>query len=186
MTCPTLDMALPWWQAMPWVYSNSFNLLWCHPPPSSPEHSWGSLELYFMLKPHSLFFGRPFGVGIHCTVQGWAKKFLLSSVTHVLSGLMGCALAALSWWVAWRREIQTCRNYFAPPCTSALRNSKSEMRVPVWICYVSCLIHGDFMAFEIEISRSRGPWSFCRARNPMLQPNQMQCSILGTLRIPKI
>ena len=33
-------------------------------------------------------------------VQGRAKKFLLSSVTHVPSGLMGCALAALSSWVA--------------------------------------------------------------------------------------
>ena len=47
-------------------------------------------------------------------VQGWAKKFLLSSVTHVLSGLAGCASAALSRWVAWMREIQTCGNYFAP------------------------------------------------------------------------
>ena len=50
-------------------------------------------------------------------VQGRAKKFLLSSVTHVPSGLMGCASAALSWWVAGRREIQTCRIFFARPCT---------------------------------------------------------------------
>ena len=45
-------------------------------------------------------------------IQGRAKKFLLSSVTHVPSGLMGCASAALSWWVAGRREIQTWRNFF--------------------------------------------------------------------------
>ena len=29
----------------------------------------------------------------------------------------GLASAALSWWEARRREIQTCRNSFAPPCT---------------------------------------------------------------------
>ena len=30
---------------------------------------------------------------------------------------MGCASAALSWWVVERQEIQTCRNSFAPPST---------------------------------------------------------------------
>ena len=38
-------------------------------------------------------------------------------MTHVPSELMGCALAALRWWVAGMREIQTCRNYFAPSCS---------------------------------------------------------------------
>ena len=50
-------------------------------------------------------------------LHGWAKKFQLNSVTHGPSELMGCALAALRWWVAGRREIQTCRNYFAPSCS---------------------------------------------------------------------
>ena len=47
------------------------------------------------------------------------KKIQLSSVTHVPPGQMGFASAALSWWVAARREIQTCRNFFAPPCRYA-------------------------------------------------------------------
>ena len=37
--------------------------------------------------------GGPFPL-FHSCLQGRAKKFLLSSVTHVPSGLMGCALAA--------------------------------------------------------------------------------------------
>ena len=41
---------------------------------------------------------------------------MLSSVTNVPSGLMGCASATLRWWVAGRQEIQTCRNSFAPSC----------------------------------------------------------------------
>ena len=40
------------------------------------------------------------------------KYLLLSSVTHVPSGLMGCASAALGWWVGARGEIQTCLNFF--------------------------------------------------------------------------
>ena len=49
-------------------------------------------------------------------VQGQAKKTLLSSVTRVPSGLMGCALAAE---VSGQKEggkIQTCMNFFARPC----------------------------------------------------------------------
>ena len=42
---------------------------------------------------------------------GSSKKTLLSSVTHVPSGLMCCALAALGYWVGGRREIQTYRNF---------------------------------------------------------------------------
>ena len=56
-------------------------------------------------------------------VQGRAKKILLSSVTHVPSRLMGCALAAL---VSWQKEggkIQTCRNFFARPCTCSHNDS---------------------------------------------------------------
>ena len=44
---------------------------------------------------------------------GLSKKILLSSVTHVPSGLIGCALAAC---VSGQKEggnIQTCRNFFA-------------------------------------------------------------------------
>ena len=51
-----------------------------------------------------------------CT--GSSKKTLLSSVTHVSSGLMGCASAALGRWVGGRREIQTCKKFFAPRCMS--------------------------------------------------------------------
>ena len=47
-------------------------------------------------------------------IQRRAKKIKLSSVTHVPSGLMGCALAALGWWVGGWQEIKTCRNPFAP------------------------------------------------------------------------
>ena len=47
-------------------------------------------------------------------VQGRANKTMLSSVTHVASGLMGCASAALGYWVGGKREIQTCKNFFAP------------------------------------------------------------------------
>ena len=50
------------------------------------------------------------------SVQGRAKKFLLSSVTHVPSGLMGCALAALVSGQKEGEKIQTCRNLFAQPC----------------------------------------------------------------------
>ena len=49
-------------------------------------------------------------------VQRGAKKIKLSSVTHVPSGLMGCASAALRWWVGGRRQIQTCLNFFALRC----------------------------------------------------------------------
>ena len=51
-------------------------------------------------------------------VQGRAKKFLLSSVTHVPSRLMGCALAALLSGQEEGGKIQTCRNFFAPRCKS--------------------------------------------------------------------
>ena len=37
-------------------------------------------------------------------------------MTHVPSGLMGCASAALGWWVGGRRQNQTCLNFFAPRC----------------------------------------------------------------------
>ena len=50
-------------------------------------------------------------------IQRRAKKITLSSVTHVPLGLMGCALAALGWWVGGKREIQPCWNFFAPCCT---------------------------------------------------------------------
>ena len=50
-------------------------------------------------------------------IQRSAKIIKLSSVTHVPSGLMGCASAALRWWVGGRRQIQTCLNFFAPRCT---------------------------------------------------------------------
>ena len=54
-------------------------------------------------------------------VQNGVKKILLSSVKHVPSGLIGCALAAK---VSGQKEggkIQTCRNFFARPCTSTRR-----------------------------------------------------------------
>ena len=35
------------------------------------------------------------------------QKTMLSSVTHVPSGLIGCASAALGWWVGRRRKVQT-------------------------------------------------------------------------------
>ena len=50
-------------------------------------------------------------------IQRGAKKIKLSLVTHVPSGLMGCASAALGWWVGGRRQILTCLNFFAPRCT---------------------------------------------------------------------
>ena len=50
-------------------------------------------------------------------VQGRAQKTLLSSVAHVPSGLIGCASATLGWWEGGRREIQTCKYFFAPRCT---------------------------------------------------------------------
>ena len=50
-------------------------------------------------------------------VMGRAKKTLPSSVTHVASGLMGRVLAASSWWLGGRLVIQTCKIYFAPPCS---------------------------------------------------------------------
>ena len=37
-------------------------------------------------------------------------------MTHVPSGLMDCALAALGWWVGGRRQFQICLNFFAPRC----------------------------------------------------------------------
>ena len=46
---------------------------------------------------HSLIASNP----TRCVVQGRTKQFLLSSATHVLSGLVGCALAA---WVAGNRR----------------------------------------------------------------------------------
>ena len=46
---------------------------------------------------HSLIASNP----TRCLVQGRTKQFLLSSATHVLSGLVGCALAA---WVAGNRR----------------------------------------------------------------------------------
>ena len=51
------------------------------------------------------------------SVERRAKKIKLSSVTHVPSGLMGCASVALGWWVGGRRDIQTWLNFFAPRCT---------------------------------------------------------------------
>ena len=42
----------------------------------------------------SLSFSQGDGLNTEVRVQGRAKKTLLSSVTHVLPGLMGCALAA--------------------------------------------------------------------------------------------
>ena len=39
-------------------------------------------------------------------LQRGEKKIKLSSVTHVPSGLMGCALAALGWWVGGRRKFK--------------------------------------------------------------------------------
>ena len=54
----------------------------------------------------------------HKKSTGSRKKSLLSLVTYVPSGLLGFASTALTKLVVtWRREIQTCRNYFAPPCT---------------------------------------------------------------------
>ena len=60
-----------------------------------------------------------------CQTNGWkyltsavylqrrAKKIKLSSVTLVPSGLIGCASAALCWWVVGCQEINTCWNAFA-------------------------------------------------------------------------
>ena len=52
----------------------------------------------------------------HLYLLGRSIKFLLSSATHFPSGQMSCAFSALIWWVAGKWEIQTCRNYSAPPC----------------------------------------------------------------------
>ena len=82
-------------------------------------------------------------------VQGRAKKILLSSVTHVLSGLLGCALAALNWWVVGRREIQTCRNFFAPPCKYA-----SPIHVPALLHLKDLEFQSSFAEF---LSKSDSP-----------------------------
>ena len=46
------------------------------------------------------------------SVKCRAKKFKLSSVTHVLSGLMGCASAVLSWWAKRGRENSNMQEIF--------------------------------------------------------------------------
>ena len=45
------------------------------------------------------------------------QKILLSSVTHVLSGLMGYALAVQISLQKEGGKIEKCRNVFAQPCT---------------------------------------------------------------------
>ena len=40
---------------------------------------------------------------------------------------MGCALAALGYWVGGRREIQTCTNFFTPRCTCVFHSPKVSL-----------------------------------------------------------
>ena len=68
-------------------------------------------------------------------VQDRAKQILLSSVTHVPSGLMGCALAA---YVSGQKEggtIQTCRNFLARPCTQHWQ--KLDLKLAGSLCIVT-------------------------------------------------
>ena len=62
----------------------------------------------------------------YINLQGGAKTILLSSVTHVPSGLIGCALAA---YVSGQKEggrIQTCRIFSHGPVLEA------PFRPPLW------------------------------------------------------
>ena len=64
------------------------------------------------------------------------QKTLQTSVTHVLSGLMGCALAA---WVSGQEyggKIQTCNNFFARPSRHACGSGAETTACPLFLPYL--------------------------------------------------
>ena len=62
-------------------------------------------------------------------------------MTHVPSGLMGCVLAALGWWVGERRKIKTFRIYF-PTMYLALIQLGSFISILVLKCNVTLIFLG--------------------------------------------
>ena len=85
------------------------------------------------------------------------KKFLLSSVTHVPSGLLGCALAA---YISGQKDggiIQTCRNFFARPCSDS-GNGPGASRGRLCLCCLPLYFLWPYFLFAELMAHWSQPW----------------------------
>ena len=80
-------------------------------------------------RPFPVMFGGAFSCRLFIKFSVEQKKIKLSSVTHVPSGLMGCATAALGWWVGGRRGNPNMLEFF---CTM-LYNCGDFINLPLYV-----------------------------------------------------